>query len=187
MSKTIEIKKVHFRNLFLSFILGFSILFGLEHFGKFSYILNSPTSYDNQGRINLVDYVPMSTKASAIYYDTFLGNKITTGGNGFDGNDLAFSDGDFYKYSNKIYYITEAMKLEFKYGIYCSVIIFLLSIFFQFLSLNSFSMKKYITLLLCFTLLSCFKEPKKVDNDITPLTIISFIIAVIALIVSVIT
>lgn len=42
MSKTIEIKKVHIRNLFLSFILGFGILYGLEHFGNFSYKADSP-------------------------------------------------------------------------------------------------------------------------------------------------
>ena len=48
MSKTIEIKKVHIRNLILSFILGFSILYGLEHFGKFEYIPDVPNEYDSK-------------------------------------------------------------------------------------------------------------------------------------------
>ena len=131
MSKTIEIKKVHIRNLFLSFILGFGILFGLEHFGQFSYIAPSPTTYDEQGRINMTNYISPQTKVSSIYYETFFKNKITTGGNGFEAVDLAYLDGDFYTYSNKIYYITEALKQDYRCGIYISLSLFLLTIFFS--------------------------------------------------------
>lgn len=67
MSKTIEIKKVHIRNLFLSFILGFGILYGLEHFGQFSYKADLPTqsSYEKP---SLSREVPGTTKILYIYF-----------------------------------------------------------------------------------------------------------------------
>lgn len=131
MSKTIEIKKVHIRNLLLSIVVGFGILFSLEHFGQFSYIAPSPTTYDEQGRINMVSYISPQTKVSSIYYESFFKEKVTTSGNGFEAKDLAYSDGDFYTYSNKIYYITEALKLDIKYGFYFSLGLFLITVFFS--------------------------------------------------------
>ncbi len=131
MNKTIEIKKERIRDLFLSFLLGFIFLFGLEHFGQFSYIAPSPTTYDQKGRINMVNYIAPQTKVSSIYYQSFFKNKVTTNGNGFSAMDLAYTDGDFYIYSNKIYYIIEALKLDFKYGIIISLVLFLLTVFFS--------------------------------------------------------
>lgn len=131
MSKTIEIKKAHIRNLILSFLLGFGILFGLEHFGQFGYNAPSPTTYDEQGRINMVDYVSPQTKVTSIYYESFFKNKVTTGGNGFKVKDLAYLERDFYTYSNKIYYITEALKLDYIYGLYISIFLFSITVFFS--------------------------------------------------------
>ncbi|MBE7635113.1 hypothetical protein G1K75_12715 [Tenacibaculum finnmarkense] len=56
MSKTIEIKKIHIRNLILSFVAGFAILFGLEHFGQFSYISDSPNENKYGKPLNLISY-----------------------------------------------------------------------------------------------------------------------------------
>ena len=68
MSKTIEIKKVHIRNLFLSVIVGFGILFGLEHFGTFRY----EHSYtQNSNEKPAFEYqVPATTAVSTIKYET---------------------------------------------------------------------------------------------------------------------
>lgn len=130
MSKTIEIKKVHLRNLFLSFILGFGILYGLEHFGRFSYISDSPTEYDSLGRVKMTTYVSANTRVITIYYQTFFKNKIDSDGNGFDVGDLNYSDTDFDKYSVKSYYYTQATLKDFKYGIYISLSLFIISLFF---------------------------------------------------------
>lgn len=130
MSKTIEIKKVHIRNFILSFILGFGILYGLEHFGKFSYISDSPTEYDSSGRVKLTTYVSANTRVITIYYETFFKNKIETYDNGFDVGDLNYSDTDFDKYSVKSYYYTQATLKDFKFGIYISLGLFLLTLFF---------------------------------------------------------
>lgn len=129
MSKTIEIKKVHIRNLILSFILGFGILYGLEHFGKFSYITDSPpqNSYEKP---SLVQYVPATTKILRVYFDSYFDNRIETSGNGFDLYDMNYSDGDFKKYSVKSYYYTQATIRDFKYGIYISLGLFVISLFF---------------------------------------------------------
>lgn len=131
MSKTIEIKKVTLRNLILSLVIGFTILFCLEHFGQFSYIANTPNEYDDLGRIKTIVNVKSDTEVNAIYYDTFFGNKVTTGGNGFNIYDLSFKDSEFKKYSSKLYYIIEAFKLDINYGFYFSIGIFAIFIFFS--------------------------------------------------------
>lgn len=131
MSKTIEIKKEHIRNLFLSVIVGFGILFGLEHFGEFSYIskyshINEPTevegikqSYNNYG--DTVD---------KIIYNTLFNSEVITYGNGFTIYDFSFKDSDFNKYSIKSYYYTQATIKDYKFGIYISLGLFIVSLFF---------------------------------------------------------
>ena len=131
MNKTIEIKKSTIRNFLLSFIIGFSVLYGLEHFGKFSYIANSPTEYDEYGRVKMVTYISGSTKVSSIYFTSYFDNKIETGGNGFDVGDLNYADTDFDKYSVKSYYYTQATIADYKYGLYISLGLFLISLFFS--------------------------------------------------------
>lgn len=172
MSKTIEIKKVHIRNLILSFIIGFAILFGLEHFGKFSYTTYIPIqesytetsqSYDDLfkkepsdeliydvgaeidkkypvdsdlvggtegNKPSFEENIPATTKVSRIKYETFFDQIIETEGNGFTVYDLSFSDTEFNKYSNKIYYYKEATIKDFKYGMFISLGLFLLTLFF---------------------------------------------------------
>lgn len=129
MSKTIEIKKVHVRNLFLSFILGFGILYGLEHFGSFSYKADSPpqNSYEKPF---FSREVPLTTKVLYIYFDSYFDNRIETSGNGFDLYDMNYIDGDFKKYSVKSYYYTQATLKDFKYGIYISLGLLIISLFF---------------------------------------------------------
>lgn len=128
MSKTIEIKKATIRNLFLSFILGFAVLFGLEHFGTFKYILVR-TSFE--GRPTFEQQVPATTKVSTIEYHTFFKNLFTTDGNGFDAYDLNYSGTEFNTYATKSYYYTQAVIKDFIYGIYISLGIFILSILFS--------------------------------------------------------
>ncbi|MBP6126593.1 hypothetical protein [Flavobacterium sp.] len=129
MSKTLKVKKEHLRNLVLSFILGFGILYGLEHFGKISYTADT-SSQNNYGKLSLVEYVPATTKVLSIYFDSYFGNRIRTDGNGFNLYDLNYSDSDFNKYSNKSYYYTQATIIDYKYGIYISLSLFLISVFF---------------------------------------------------------
>lgn len=128
MSKTIEIKKVHIRNLFLSVIVGFGILFGLEHFGQFSYKHNYVESY--QDKPSFETLVPGNATITYIKYITYFGNEFQTNGNGFTMADLNFSDTEFNKYSTKSYYYTQATIKDMKYGIYISSGLFVLTLFF---------------------------------------------------------
>lgn len=130
MSKTIKIKKVHIRNLFISIILGFGILYGLEHFGKFRYLPDAPTEYDSDGRIKAVVEVPYLSKVLQIYFDTFFEKTIQTSGNNFTISDLAFQDSEFNRYTSKSYYYTQATIKDYKYGIYISLGLFIISLFF---------------------------------------------------------
>lgn len=129
MSKTIEIRKIHIRNLTLSFLFGFGILYGLEHFGQFSYIADNPNQ-NNYEKPSLVQYVPTTTKVLLIYFDSYFNNRIETSGNGFDLYDMNYSGSDFNKYLVKSYYYTQATIKDYKYGIYTSLVLFILSLFF---------------------------------------------------------
>ena len=130
MIKTIEIRKLYIRNLILSFTAGFVILYGLQHFGNFSYIVNSPTEYDSLGRMKMENYISGDTKVSRIYFQTYFDNKIETEGNNFSVADLNYANTEFKKYSTKSYYYTKATIEDFKYGIYISLGLFILTIFF---------------------------------------------------------
>lgn len=131
MNKTIEIKKTTIRNFILSFIIGFSVLFVLEHFGKFSYTVNTPREYDSSGRLMAYSYVKGDTKVDRIYYDTYFGNKIESSGNNFTVADINYADTDFDKYSVQSYYYTKASITDSKYGIYISLILFIIALFFS--------------------------------------------------------
>lgn len=128
MSKTIEIKKVHIKNLFSSFIIGFIILYSLEHFGEFSYKHNYVESY--QGKLSLETLVPGNATIAYIKYTSYFGNEFQTAGNGFTMSDLNFSDTEFNKYTTKSYYYTQATLVDIKYGLYISLSIFTLTLFF---------------------------------------------------------
>jgi hypothetical protein len=129
MSKTLNIKKEYLRNFVLSFVLGFGTLYGLEHFGKFSYIADNQ-NHSSYERLSFVEYVPATTKVLSIYFDSYFGKRIRTNGNGFDLYDLNYSDTDFNKYTNKSYYYTQATIEDYKYGVYISLGLFLTSLFF---------------------------------------------------------
>jgi len=129
MNKTIEIRKVHIINLFLSFIFGFGILYCLEHFGKFSYIVDD-TNLNNHHKTSFESIVPVTTKVLKINYHSFFGSRVETNGNGFDLYDMNYKDSDFKKYSVKSYYYTQATLNDLKYGLYISFGLFILTLFF---------------------------------------------------------
>lgn len=134
MSKTIEIKKVYIRNLVISFLLGFTILYSLEHFGTFRFNHNYSPEYS--GKPSLEYQVPYSTKVSKILYKTYFDNTVETNGNGFTISDLVSSDSTFNTYSSKSYYYTQATIKDFKYGLYIS-----LGLFFITLLITNFKIK----------------------------------------------
>lgn len=131
MNKTIEIKKSTIRNFFISITIGFSILYGIEHLGTFSYLTNSPQQYDEQGRPYLEYQIPATTKVSRIMYKTYFGNLVETDGNGFDVFDLNYAGTEFSKYSSKSYYYTQATIKDFKYALFISLGLFLIALFFS--------------------------------------------------------
>lgn len=129
MSKTLEIKKKYIKNMILSIILGFGILYVLEHFGQFDYIPDSPKQNQNT-KTSLVISLPVKTKVLIISFDTFFGNIIETKGNGYNLYDMIHKEGEFNKYSVKSYYFTQATIKDYKFGIYISISLFLISLFF---------------------------------------------------------
>jgi hypothetical protein len=130
MNKTIEIKKSTIRNFLLSFIIGFSVLYGLEHLGNFSYIADNPIEYDGNGRPKMVTSVDSKTTLSEINFKTYFNNQVKTAGNGFSIYDLSYDNTEFNNYQAKSYFYTQATIEDYKYGLYFSLGLFLISLFF---------------------------------------------------------
>lgn len=131
MARTIKIRKYLIRNLLLSFIIGGSLLYCLEHFGHFKYFAHSDTPLkDQQGNYNLTVYHKSSDMVYRIIYISFYDSEIETAGNGYNVGDFAYSSSDFNKYSVKSYYYTQATFKDFKYAICFSISIFALTLFF---------------------------------------------------------
>ena len=127
MSKTIEIKKTHIRNLFLSFILGFGILFGLEHFGKIMYKHDySHVNEKTETEGITVSYNTFGDEVKEILFTSPLNSEILINGNGFTMYDLNYKDSEFNKYSNMLYFYTEAFKKDILFGFLFSAVIFVL-------------------------------------------------------------
>ena len=126
MSKTIEIKKVHVKNLIISLILGFIILYILEHLGNFSY--NHKYSQPYSEKPSLSYEIPSNTKVTYIKYETYFENIITTEGNGFTLYDLNYKNSEFNNYSTKSYYYLQATIKDYIYGIYLTIFLFILTL-----------------------------------------------------------
>jgi hypothetical protein len=128
MKKTITIRKDIPKSIIIGLAIGFIIVFVIEHFGEFSYIAKSESTYSG-GKINLVEYVSPKTPLQNIYLDTPLGNTLTFGGNDFTVGDMHYSRGEFQSYTTKIKYYFKATFVDFKFilliGLLITLIIYL--------------------------------------------------------------
>ncbi|NCQ52448.1 hypothetical protein GW796_11345 [archaeon] len=134
MAKTIEIKKSTIFKLFLSFVIGFGVLYGLQHFGTFSFL--EEQTYNPNERVSLTRDISTDANVSTIIFPTYFGKKITTRGNGFKVKDIYFLSGSFHKYSNKSYYYTQATIEDYKYGIYFGLGLFVVIMFFTYVKIR---------------------------------------------------
>ena len=129
MHKTITIKRNIFKIIFISIFAGFALLFGLEHFGDFSYVASSTNNSNDQ--LSFTSYIDNDTPVNSIYFESFFNNKVETRGNGFNAIDVHYKESEFHTYSNKLYYFIEATKLDYIYGAIFSIVIILTILFFQ--------------------------------------------------------
>ena len=136
MSKEIKIRKKNILFLIISIIVGFGILYTFEHFGEFNFLMPSTnTEYNSKGQIKMYSEQKLDAKVRKIYYTTYFGNTVETDGNGFTIGDM-MSYGDFNNYENKSYYYTKAMFKDYLYGLYFSLAIFLIFIFFSYFKIK---------------------------------------------------
>lgn len=134
MPKTIIIKKGNIFKFLLSFLLGFIILYGIEHYGKFSF-LEEQTVNPNE-KLSFSRDISTDANLNTIIYKTFFGKEIRTGGNGFKVKDIYFSSGAFHKYTNKSYYYTKSVFEDYKFGLYFSLGIFTVFMFFTYIKIK---------------------------------------------------
>jgi hypothetical protein len=130
-AKIIEIRKQNLMQFIYSFFIGFFVLFGLEHFGSFGFDYDYNVDEPVGVKPSLTVSVPYSTKLREITFHTFFGNQVKTGGNGFTIADMALSGGEFRSYTVKSYYYTKAVVGDYIYGVYISLGLFFILIFFS--------------------------------------------------------
>jgi hypothetical protein len=131
MNKIIEVKKKHIRYLTLSIIIGFSILFILNHFGKFHYIpVYNQSNFDSDGRLNTYVEVPNTNKVALIAYLSYFDSVVQKNGYEFTISDLMDSESNYNKYSYKSYYYIQSTLKDFKYGVCFSIAFFIIALLF---------------------------------------------------------
>lgn len=134
MAKTIEIKKSTIFKLFLSFVIGFGVLYGLQHLGKFRFF--EEQVYNPNQKISFTRDISPDANVQTIVFHTYFGKEVRTGGNGFLVKDIYFTSGSFHKYSNRSYYYTQALIEDYKYGLYFSLGLFVIVMFFTYIKIR---------------------------------------------------
>lgn len=125
--KIIKISTSSILAFFVSYIIGFIIVFTLNHFGKFSYIADQ-TGVNNEN--SFIAYVPVTNQIADLYYTSFFDSKILIRYPGYQIADIQQKEGDFHIYSNKVQYYTNATIKDYLYILLIGSILFLAYIFF---------------------------------------------------------
>ena len=105
---TIKINSSIPKFLLLGIVLGIITVFGIEHFGKFSYLEEARYMPVQNGKPSFTREISMNTPISQIYFKTPFGSNLTFGGNGYKVSDMYFSNQGLHKYSNKVEYYVKA-------------------------------------------------------------------------------
>src|SRR5690606_7880505 len=80
---TIKISSSIPKFLLLGIVLGIITVFGIEHFGKFSYLEEARYMPVQNGKPSFTREISMNTTISQIYFKTPFGSNLTFGGNGY--------------------------------------------------------------------------------------------------------
>ncbi|TBH73870.1 hypothetical protein [Aquirufa nivalisilvae] len=127
MAHVIEIKARIINQFFISFLLGFSIVFGLQHYQKIEFMPEyTPTNISGL-KPSFEESIPYNTKISYLSMGTYFGNMYKEKGNGLMIIDLY--DNKVFNYEMKSRYYFEATVLDYKYGILISIICFIFILF----------------------------------------------------------
>uniref|UniRef100_UPI0040485A2E bZIP transcription factor n=1 Tax=Mariniflexile sp. TaxID=1979402 RepID=UPI0040485A2E len=101
-------------------LLGFTMVFAIEHFGKFSYMEEVDYSKNNlsNGKLSFTRDIPYNAKISKIHLTTPFDTYLT-----FDGGNYIVVDmySSFQEYPNKLKYYFKATIKDFKYIVYISI------------------------------------------------------------------
>ncbi|WP_165045869.1 hypothetical protein [Dysgonomonas sp. ZJ709] len=115
--------------LLLSLVLGFSILFAVEHYGNVSFIMGIRDPLPGEQPSFYAD-APPEYPVIKINYTTPFGTDTKVSVSGWRNQDVYFSDGKFYEYKNKVKVYFNAAVKDCQYGFLFSGIIFILLLFF---------------------------------------------------------
>lgn len=128
-----------FKTIFFSFLFASILVYGLNHFGKISYLYdyNSPPRSD--GKMSFVEYIPANTKISIFYFDTYFNNKIAIDGGNWTGSDVNYQS-DFHSYSNKSKFYLKGTLADKKYILWIGLAITFLLLIIVYFS----KIKRYI-------------------------------------------
>lgn len=122
-----------------SFLISFVLVFGLNHFGKISFLYDYKAPPRSDGKIDMVEYVPNNTKISIFYFETFFKNKVQINGGKWTLADISYET-EFQNYSNKSNFYLKGTLADKKYIVWISLVItFLLLIIIYFNEIKRFT------------------------------------------------
>lgn len=138
------IKKLSFsfiKILIVSSLISFLLVYGLNHYGKISCLYDYTSPPRSDGKFSFTEQIPINTKVSVFYFESFFGNKTNTDGGKWTGADFNF-ESDFWKYSNKCRFYFKGTLPDKEYILYISVLLTLiLFIYFNFKDIKSLILK----------------------------------------------
>jgi hypothetical protein len=82
------------------FLLSFVLIYGLNHFGKISFIYDYTPKPNYDGKINMTEFVPANTKIKEFNFETYFGNHVLINGENWTGGDVTYQS-EFQNYTNK--------------------------------------------------------------------------------------
>lgn len=103
-----------FKIILFSFLFSSVLVYGLNHFGKISFLYDYVSPPRSDGKINMVEFVPASTKIRIFYFDTYFKNKVEISGGKWTASDVNYKS-EFSNYSNKSEFYLKGTIADKKY------------------------------------------------------------------------
>lgn len=83
-----------------SFLFASILVYGLNHFGKISFLYDYTSKPRADGKLSFEEFVPADTKIRIFYFETYFKNRVEIAGGKWTASDVNYKS-EFSNYSNK--------------------------------------------------------------------------------------
>lgn len=115
--------------ILFSFLFASVLVYGLNHFGKISFIYDYTSRARDDGKLSFEEYIPGNTKIKIFYFETYFKNKVEIDGGTWTASNVN-NKSEFGKYSNKSEFYVKGTIADKKYilliGLVLSFLIFII-------------------------------------------------------------